>query len=105
MAVPPPFEGRTQPIDLDYAFADTDTVRFDLPAGYEIEALPDPMRVETPFARFEMTVEADGEGHLVYARHVEVQASRLPPEDYDAYRTFVSSVARADEGQVVLKRR
>ncbi len=103
-AVPPPFEDRTQPVELGYPFADTDSVRFALPRGYEVEALPEPVQVETPFARYAMTVEPDGEGHLVYVRHVEVQASRLPPEDYDAYRTFVAAVTRADDAQVILRR-
>ncbi|MEM1042720.1 MAG: DUF3857 domain-containing protein [Bacteroidota bacterium] len=103
-AVPPPFEDRTQPIDLGYAFADTDSVRFALPAGYEVEALPEPVQVETPFARYAMTVEADGEGRLVYVRHVEVQTPRLPPEDYDAYRSFVAAVTHADDAQVILRK-
>lgn len=103
-SIPPPFEGRTQPIDLGYAFADTDSVLFALPTGYEVEVLPDPVQVETPFARYAMTVEADDEGRLVYVRHVEVQASRLPPEDYDAYRTFVATVTRADDAQVILRK-
>ncbi len=103
-SVPPPFEDRTQPIDLGYAFADTDSLRFVLPTGYEVEALPEPVLVETPFARYAMTVALDDEGRLVYVRHVEVHGSRLPPEDYDAYRTFVAAVTRADDVQVILRK-
>ena len=103
-AVPPPNAGRTQPVDLGYPFADTDSVRVVLPAGFEVEAVPDPVTVETPFANYASKTSVD-EGALTHVRTVSVRVRRLPPEDYDAYRAFVASVVRADEGQVVLKRK
>lgn len=104
-AVPPPVEERTQPVDLSYRFADTDTVRITLPARYDVEALPEPIHLETPFARYDATAELDGDGHLVYARYVEMGVTELPPEEYAAYREFVAAVVRADDAQVILRRR
>lgn len=103
-AVPPPVEERSQPVALSYAFADTDTVRFVLPRGFEVEALPEPVQVETAFARYTMRVDTGAEGELTYVRHVEVLERRLPSEDYDAYRDFVATVVRADDAQVILRR-
>jgi transglutaminase-like putative cysteine protease len=103
-AVPPISEERTQPVDLGYPFADTDSVRIALPAGFEVEAVPDPVTIETPFARYESATTVEGRT-LTYTRSVAVHAQRLPPEEYEAYRAFVAAVVRADEEQVVLKRR
>ena len=102
--VPPPGEIRTQPVDLGYPFVDTDSVQVTLPSGFEVEAVPDPVSIETPFASYSAEATVD-EGGLTYVRAVAVRARRLPPEEYDAYRAFVTAVVRADEEQIVLKRR
>lgn len=102
-SVPPESLERQQPVVLGYPFEDVDTVRVKLPVGYAVEALPEPVRVETPFARYAAEVTHDGEA-LVYARTVAVTARRLPPEDYEAYRRFVQSVVQTDDAQVVLRR-
>lgn len=102
-SVPPESPERRQPVVLGYPFEDVDTVRVELPVGYTVEALPEPVRVEAPFGRYAAEVTHDGEA-LVYARSVAVTARNLPPEDYDAYRRFVQTVVQTDDVQVVLRR-
>jgi hypothetical protein len=101
--VPPASPNRTQPVELSYPFHDTDMVRITLPEGLRVEALPDPVMVETPFARYEALVEVE-DGVLVYTREVEIHQRTLPAEAYDAYRQFVEAVVRADDVRVMLAR-
>lgn len=101
--VPPPVEQRTQPIEFfPYAFADADTIHFELPAGFTVEAMPGPVEVEAAFGRYAANVEVEPDGTLAYYRHLEITEDTFPAEQYDAFRDFMRQIAQADRAQVVL---
>jgi hypothetical protein len=101
--VPAPVTGRTQPVVLSpYPYADTDTIRYRLPDGYAVEALPDSVVAQTDFARYKAHAEVQSDGIVRYVRHLTLRATRLPAEQYAAYRRFAQTVARADRAQMVL---
>ena len=101
--VPPPVEERTQPIKFfPYAFADADTIRFELPPGFTVEAMPDPVECETAFGRYAAKVELEPDGTLVYYRRLEITDATFAAEQYDAFRDFMRQIAQADRAQVVL---
>ncbi len=96
---------RAQPVQFfPYAFLDEDEITFEVPASYGVEALPAPVTLETPFATYDARVEAQPDGTLKYTRRFEARATPLEPTEYDALRTFLESVARADRAQAVLRR-
>lgn len=102
--VPPhPEEPRTQPIHFFlYAFADADTVTYMPPDGYTVEAMPDPVHIETDFAHYEARVAAHADGTFTYTRRFEATEPVLPASAYDAFRNFLHRVAQADRAQLVL---
>ena len=102
--VPPPAAERTQPVVLfPYPLAQADTIRYILPDGYAVEALPDSVMISEPFGSYRATV-AVSEGKLVYHRRFEITEPRLPAAQYAAVRSFLSAVARADRNKAVLVR-
>jgi len=101
--VPPEVKNRTQPVDLSYAFLDVDSISYQIPAGYAIEASPPPVIIEKPFGSYRGASELRN-GVLNYVRRLEILQSRLPAEQYDAYRAFIGDVVKADRAQVVLVR-
>jgi hypothetical protein len=101
--VPGTTEERTQPIEFfRHAFSHVDTVRYDLPEGFVVEAMPEPVEVETPFGRYLTRTEVEPGGTLVYYREVEVAQDVFPAEHYDAFRDFMRQICQADHAQVVL---
>jgi hypothetical protein len=95
-------EPRTQSVrPFPYPFIDVDSVRYELPTGYEVEAVPDPVTIETPFATYEATVERLGDV-LLYRRRVEWREKTLPPDQYEAFRSLLQDMVRADQAQAVL---
>lgn len=86
---------------VPYPFVDTDTVRYELPSGYDVEALPDPVSLETEFATYEATVARSDMG-LEYRRSLEWRTTTLPADRYKAFRRFLQKVVAADDAQAVL---
>ena len=100
----PPTDARQQPVEMAYAFCDTDSIRYALPEGFRIEALPQDVEVETPFGRYVAQTSVGEDRTLVYHRRLEITQAEIPAEQYDSLRHFVQQVARADHAQVVLVR-
>lgn len=100
----PPMEERRQPVEMTYAFADADSIRYRLPAGFRVEAMPAEVMLDEPFGRYRAQVAVQEDGTLLYDRRLEITQAEIPAEQYDALRLFLQHVARADRAQVVLVR-
>ena len=116
----PAMSHRLDPVDLTFPFVDTDTLRFALPAGYTLDAVPPPVRIEGAFGSYDATVTlvgaSAGAGNgatptggtassdvVVYVRRLEIARRTIPAADYAAFRDFVLEVSRADHAQVILR--
>lgn len=102
--VPPADTIRTQPIVFStYTFLDTDTVRIALPAGFRVEAMPAPVRVDAPFGLYESAAKLSEDGTtLIFERRLRVDTPKLAPTDFDAFRDALATITRADAAKVVL---
>jgi len=100
--VPGTAEDRTQAVEFfRNAFSHVDTVRYELPEGFVVEAIPDPVEIETAFGRYVARAEVEPDGTLVYHRVVEIARASFPAEHYDAFRDFMRQICLADRAQVV----
>ena len=98
----PPTERREQPIEMAYAFCDADTIRYVLPEGFRVEAMPRDVVLEEPFGRYAAQMAMQEDGALAYSRHLEITQAEIPAERYADLRAFLQQVAQADRAQVVL---
>lgn len=102
--IPPAEEARTQPVVLfPYALVQADTIRYELPPGFVLEAVPDPVSLTESFATYHTNIEI-GDDTLVYRRRLEVREPRVAATEYETLRTFLRNVMLADRAQVVLVR-
>jgi hypothetical protein len=100
--VPPAVKTRTQPVDLSYSYIDLDSISYQLPEGYAVEAAPAPVKVEASFGSYYASADFKSEGRLEYVRRLELRENKLPPEQYEAFRKFAAEIVKADGVQVVL---
>ncbi len=91
---------RKHPIEVD-ADALLETTRITLPAGFKVDELPDAVKVESPFGKFEASWAVDG-GVVVFRRRLEIQAQSVPAAKYAELRKFLDSAAAAPETPLVL---
>lgn len=101
--VPPAISNRTQAVNLEQANLNTDTIYYQLPKGYEIEALPTaPITLNSEFGNYRVQYAITDKGSLLYTRQFRVNNLNLPPESYEELRQFLLAVYKADRQQLVL---
>ncbi len=91
---------RSQPIVLD-SHAFTETVHVKLPVGFEVDEVPDVVKLQTTFGTYKTNYEVK-DGELVFTRALTLQASTIPSEQYQAVRKFFENIRAAEQAPVVL---
>jgi hypothetical protein len=94
---------RKYPVVLD-SESFSETVRVTLPAGFEVDEMPDPVKLERPWAVFETDYKLK-DGYLIFHRSLSVQATTVPVEQYAAVREFFGKAAGAEHAAVVLAKK
>jgi hypothetical protein len=90
-------------IDLEETMQGTDEYDIELPPGYVVDELPDPVKVDVGFASYVSSTELHGRV-LHYSRTYTVREVTVPAAKYGQVQQLAAAIA-ADEGsQAILKR-
>lgn len=88
-----------------YAYLDIDSIFYRIPDGYVLEAGPQPVSIETDFSGYSSALSRGDGRVLLYTRRFKLYSTDIPAEKYEAYRTFIQSVVKADQSSVALTRK
>ncbi|MFN0087102.1 MAG: DUF3857 domain-containing transglutaminase family protein [Blastocatellia bacterium] len=91
---------RTHPVVLD-SQAYSETVRIKLPAGFEVDEIPDAAELNQPFGNYAAKFEVM-DGHLIFKRTLVLRAGTIPVEQYPAVRGFFERIRAVEQAPVVL---
>ena len=94
---------RTNPIELN-SNAMRETVTFNLPAGFEIDELPEPVTLDTNFGKYSTRYEAK-DGKLLFTRSITTTRETIAPEKYNGVKEFFTRILDAEQSPVVLIRK
>jgi hypothetical protein len=81
----------------------SDTVRVRLPAGYRVDELPDALKIDSPYGKYQATWTQE-EGAIVFRRTLEIPAQTVPAGQYAELKSFLDSVSGSANLPVVLVR-
>jgi hypothetical protein len=81
-----------------------DTVRVQLPPGFDVDEMPETASLTTPFGTFQSkaTVEA---GVLTFTRTLVLKSMVVPVAEYPALKAFSDQVGGADQAPIVLAKK
>ena len=82
----------------------SENVSFKLPAGFVVDEMPDPVKLDTAFGSYTTTYEVK-DGHLLFSRKLVQRASTIPVEQYNSVRSFFERIRAAEQAPVVLVRK
>jgi Domain of Unknown Function with PDB structure (DUF3857)/Transglutaminase-like superfamily len=94
---------RLVPIDLRETMLDKDDYDITLPAGYAVDEIPDPVKIDVGFASYESSTKVDG-NVMHYTRTYTVRQVTLPPEKYADLQRLAGVIAADEDGHAVLKK-
>jgi hypothetical protein len=94
---------RTVPIDLGETMQLADDYTIELPPGYVVDELPDPVKMDLGFAAYQSAVEVIG-NTMRYKRTYTVRQVTLPANRYSDVRKLADAIASDQESRAVLKK-
>jgi transglutaminase-like putative cysteine protease len=94
---------RTVPIDLTETMQANDEYDIELPAGYVVDELPDPVHLDLGFASYESKSQVKG-SILHYSRTYTVREVTLPPEKYSDLQKLAGVIATDEQSRAILKK-
>lgn len=95
---------REYPIELGAIKTVKDEFDLQLPPGYAVDELPDPVKVDAGFAAYQSKTEMHGDT-LHYSREYVVRELELAPDKYHALQQFVGQIEQDERAQAVLKKK
>lgn len=94
---------RRHPVVLE-SQAYSETVRIKLPAGFEVDEIPDAAEMSQPFGNYAAKFEVQ-DGHLIFRRTLVLKSSTIPVEQYAAVRNFFQRIYGVEQAPVVLAKK
>jgi hypothetical protein len=101
----PDEDKREYPVLFPYLFSESDSVYFDNPEGFEIEALPGNVEFSQDFGSYKAELKTDDDNNIYYKRYFALTQKEISPEDYPKLKEFFDEVRAADARQLVLVRK
>jgi hypothetical protein len=97
-------EARHVPIDLEYTMLANDEFDIELPDGYVVDELPDPVKADFGFASYVSSTEAKGR-MLHYSRTYTQREVTLPVDKYADVQKLAGVIAADEDSRAVLKKK
>src|SRR5690606_26578521 len=93
---------RRTPFEIDRGFFDSDEIEIMIPEGFEIEALPSPVNLQTNFGNYQTEVVRKNDNQLIYKRTLLLKTGMYSPSEYEDYRQFWDKISKNDNAKMVL---
>jgi Domain of Unknown Function with PDB structure (DUF3857) len=94
---------RRYPLNLRRTQSETDTYEIELPKGYVVDDIPDPVKIDVGFASYESKVEVEG-STLRYWRQYTVRELSVPTQKYSDWVRLEGSIGADEAAVAILKR-
>jgi len=89
-------------INLEQTMQITDDYDIELPAGYAVDELPDPVKVDVGFASYVSSTEVHGR-MMHYSRTYTVRQVTVPAAKYAEVQQLAAAIAADEDSQAILK--
>lgn len=99
--VPQRYRSRKTPFQISRGYWDQDEIEITIPEGYQVEAKPENLVLETEFGTYKMSVKLQ-DNKIIYTKDILIKDGVYPKEKYSAYRDFRNEIAKAEEKKISL---
>ena len=96
-------KSRKHPVMLD-SNSFNEKVTFNLPAGFAVDEMPDPVNLATAFGKYSTTYEVK-DAKLIFTRSLTTNRGTVSVERYKEVKDFFTTMLNAEQAPVVLLRK
>ncbi len=90
-------------MQIDRSYAIIDTIAYNLPNGYEVLGLKEPIDIKTDFGSYRAEFVSEG-SKLYYIRKREIFEGTYPREKYLELVDFYDQIIKADNTKLAVKK-
>jgi Domain of Unknown Function with PDB structure (DUF3857)/Transglutaminase-like superfamily len=94
---------RQYPVELEASSRESDTYEIELPQGYAVDDIPDPVKIDVGFASYQSKTEVKGQT-LRYHREYIVRSVEVSPDKFAELKNFEGMIGADERAAVVLKK-
>ncbi len=94
---------RLYPVELEASSRENDTYEIELPAGFVVDDIPDPVKIDVGFASYQSKTEVSGQ-LLRYHREYVVRSVEISPEKFADLKRLEGMIGADERAAVVLKK-
>lgn len=95
-------EKRQLPVELPYPIIKSDTIIYQLPAGYDLKTQVDTLSVKTCFGNYNRKINQTN-GNIQIVKKVELYPGYYTKEQYSEFYAFIKDITKKEQLTLVLK--
>ena len=96
---------RRHELVLAYPWQQEQELQFRVPQGWQIEGLPAPRQLDSPFGRFRQEIAVSDDGREMTVRSlVEIAQNRIAPKEYGEFRAFLAVLDGAFRQTITIRK-
>jgi len=90
-------------VEMHGSSQESDTYEIELPDGYAVDDIPDPVKIDLGFASYQSRTEV--KGHVLsYHREYIVRSVEIPADKFSQLKAFEGQIGADERAAVVLKK-
>jgi hypothetical protein len=97
-------QDRRYPIEVWNNSYGKDEVEFNIPEGYEVYHLPEPMEIKNRYFEFHSNYRQEGE-RILYQGELTTKDIRIPPEECASYQKFCGEMGKSFNRSVLFRKK
>ncbi len=94
---------RINPIFVNMAYIDIDSLVYQIPEGYEVERLPEDKNLESKYGNYSSKAVVEG-NRIIYVRKQEQDSGEFPAEGWHDFRQYKLDIVKADKATAILRK-
>ena len=100
--VPTRYKQRTLDFEIERGYTDIDEYIINIDSTFQVEAMPSPVEITSKFGKYSFTIDKVTESQLRYKRIHILNKGYYSKDEYDDFRSFMSSIVKNDKSKIVL---
>ncbi|NJM79973.1 MAG: DUF3857 domain-containing protein [Flavobacterium sp.] len=103
--IPNKYRNRRNDFEIKRGYVDMDDIEISLPKDYEIEFLPENLKIENKFGNYTIEIVKVENSKVNFKRTLIINKGNYKKEEYEEYRLFREQIAKNDNSKIVLTKK